>query len=295
MCVRSFKTTKVYFAMKVSCVKIWIASQGIYTNSVFPVSASTHHERGGDVFWMQSQQELIHWEWNNIFSNSRTMMRPKNSNLSVPSIPVTNKILNGKAMCWVFCVCSEESSLRMLQCIVKNINCISFLVICIGACVPLCIFVFLCLCVCVCVRPDICHFFSTNVFLGSIFLHIKARKLWQKIGDDSYIIYMPYVENFRFLLICHVETSEISPHVETSEISPHVETFSISQQLSYTESWSFSTWQSFSTNIISNISDKYEVWCPPLSQISVGHIVQHDLDPENILANLEQLAQCSAS
>ena len=116
MCVRSFKTTKVYFAMKQSCVKIWIASQGIYTNSVFPVSASTHHERGGDVFWMQSQQELIHWEWNNIFSNSRTMMRPKNSNLSVPAIPVTNKILNGKAMCWVFCVCSEESSLRMLHC-----------------------------------------------------------------------------------------------------------------------------------------------------------------------------------
>ena len=25
-------------------------------------------------------------------------------------------------------------------------------------------------------RPDICHFFSTNVLLGSIFLHMKARK-----------------------------------------------------------------------------------------------------------------------
>ena len=31
-------------------------------------------------------------------------------------------------------------------------------------------------------RPDICHFFSTNVLLGSIFLHMKARKLWQKIA-----------------------------------------------------------------------------------------------------------------
>ena len=118
MCVRSFKTTKVYFAMtlKKSCVKIWIASQRIYTNPVIPVSASTHHKRGGDVFWMQSQQELIYSEWKNIFSNSRTKMRPKNSKLSVPAIPVTNKILNGKAMCWVFCVCSEESSLRILLC-----------------------------------------------------------------------------------------------------------------------------------------------------------------------------------
>ena len=30
-------------------------------------------------------------------------------------------------------------------------------------------------------RPDICHFFSTNVLLGSIFRHMKARKLWQKL------------------------------------------------------------------------------------------------------------------
>ena len=29
-------------------------------------------------------------------------------------------------------------------------------------------------------RPDICHFFSSNVLLGSIFLHMKAHKLWQK-------------------------------------------------------------------------------------------------------------------
>ena len=29
------------------------------------------------------------------------------------------------------------------------------------------------------IRPYICNFFSTNVLLGSIFLHMKARKLWQ--------------------------------------------------------------------------------------------------------------------
>ena len=28
-------------------------------------------------------------------------------------------------------------------------------------------------------RAHICHFFSTYVFLGSIFLHMKAHKLWQ--------------------------------------------------------------------------------------------------------------------
>ena len=37
-------------------------------------------------------------------------------------------------------------------------------------------------------RPDICHFFSTNVLLRSIFLHMKARKLWQKIrGKTAWI------------------------------------------------------------------------------------------------------------
>ena len=34
-------------------------------------------------------------------------------------------------------------------------------------------------------RPDICHFFSTNVLLGTIFLHMKARKLWQKFRDKT--------------------------------------------------------------------------------------------------------------
>ena len=38
--------------------------------------------------------------------------------------------------------------------------------------------------------------------------------------------------------------------METTEISP---------QLSYMESWHFSTWQFFSTNNISVISDKYQV------------------------------------
>ena len=36
-----------------------------------------------------------------------------------------------------------------------------------------------------CSRPDICHSFSTNVLLGSIFLHMKARKLWQKFRDKT--------------------------------------------------------------------------------------------------------------
>ena len=45
-----------------------------------------------------------------------------------------------------------------------------------------------------------------------------------------------------------------------TEISPHVEKFSISPQLSYMESWNFSTWQFFSTNIIRDIRDKYQVW-----------------------------------
>ena len=35
-------------------------------------------------------------------------------------------------------------------------------------------------------RPYSCHFFSTNVLLGSIFLHVKARKLWQnKVRDKT--------------------------------------------------------------------------------------------------------------
>ena len=66
-------------------------------------------------------------------------------------------------------------------------------------------------------RPDICHLFYINILLGSIFLHMKARKLWQKLhkfciyDNFFYITHILYVENFRFLHICHVETSDISP------------------------------------------------------------------------------------
>ena len=75
-------------------------------------------------------------------------------------------------------------------------------------------------------RPDICHFFSTNVLLGSIFLHMKLY-IFCIYGNVFYITHMPYVENFRFFRICHVETSDISPHMEK---------FSISPQLSYMKS-----------------------------------------------------------
>ena len=54
-------------------------------------------------------------------------------------------------------------------------------------------------------RPHICHFFSTNVLLGSIFLHMKALKLRQKFPKFP-------------------------------KISPNVEKFSISPQLPYMES-----------------------------------------------------------
>ena len=37
-------------------------------------------------------------------------------------------------------------------------------------------------------RPDIYHFFSTNVLLGSIFLHMKARKFCI-YGDVFYILF----------------------------------------------------------------------------------------------------------
>ena len=64
------------------------------------------------------------------------------------------------------------------------------------------------------------------------------------------ITHMLCVENFRFLHICHVETSEISPHVEK---------FSISPQLSYMEGEITPHDNFFFTNNISDISDKYEV------------------------------------
>ena len=77
------------------------------------------------------------------------------------------------------------------------------------------------------IRPDICHFFSTNVLLGSIFLLIKARKLWQNKfrdetdlvtkqhscnklhkfcinGDAFYITHMPYKTYFTsYFCTCH--------------------------------------------------------------------------------------------
>ena len=34
-------------------------------------------------------------------------------------------------------------------------------------------------------RPDICHFFSTNVLLGTIFPHMKVRKLWQNFATKQ--------------------------------------------------------------------------------------------------------------
>ena len=52
-----------------------------------------------------------------------------------------------------------------------------------------------------------------------------------KYGDVFHITQMPYVENFRFLHICHVEISEMSPH----------DNF-------------------FSTNMIRDIREKYQLW-----------------------------------
>ena len=67
-------------------------------------------------------------------------------------------------------------------------------------------------------RPHICHFSPRMYFLGSIFLHMKARKLWQNLP--------------KFL--------KISPKIP--KISPR-DNF-------------------FSTNIICDICDKYELWHP---------------------------------
>ena len=125
-------------------------------------------------------------------------------------------------------------------------------------------------------RPDICHFFSINVLLGSIFLHMKARKLWQKLhkfciyGDVSYITHMSYVENFRFLHICHVETSEISPYVEKFSNSHNCHTW----RAEFSPQDNF-----FSTNII---RDKYQV-CP-LGQIFVHHILSRRIFSRHIVS-----------
>ena len=84
-------------------------------------------------------------------------------------------------------------------------------------------------------RPDICHFSPQLYFWAQFFSTWKLRKFCIDC-DVFYITHMPYVEIFRFLHNFHVETSEISPHVGK---------FSISPQLSYMESWNFSTWQFF--------------------------------------------------
>ena len=68
------------------------------------------------------------------------------------------------------------------------------------------------------IRPHICHFFSTNVLLGSIFLHMKARKLWQIIKKIAYILHIWR----RFLHHTHAICGEfqISPHL--SFFSPNI-------------------------------------------------------------------------
>ena len=118
--------------------------------------------------------------------------------------------------------------------------------------------------------PDICHFFSTYVIFGSIFLHTKVRKSRQKRFCDktAYITTKPifkqnsvtctYVKtfstsytcqmwrNFKFLHICHVEKFEITQHGEKFQISPH---------LSCIQIWNFSTWQ-----IFLHISNLWYLW-----------------------------------
>ena len=84
-------------------------------------------------------------------------------------------------------------------------------------------------------RPDICHFFSTNVLLGTIFLHMKVRKLWQKFRDKT--AWITDLATKRHKL-------QLNP-INWTEISPHVEKFSIFPQLSYMENWNFSKWQYF--------------------------------------------------
>ena len=90
------------------------------------------------------------------------------------------------------------------------------------------------------IRPDICHFFSANVLLGSIFLHIKARKLWQnKFRDKTAWI------------------TDLATKRHELQYNPinctHYLFFSCG------DIWNFSTWQFFSTNNVSDISDKYQV------------------------------------
>ena len=99
-------------------------------------------------------------------------------------------------------------------------------------------------------RPDICHFFSINVLLGSIFLHMKARKLAR--FSTSYTCHMWRISNFstyvtwRHLKFLHMRRNAqffYNCHSWKAEISPH-DNF-------------FSTYY---------ISDKYHINRPPLVQ-----------------------------
>ena len=83
---------------------------------------------------------------------------------------------------------------------------------------------------------------------------------WKRVNcinfacDVFCITHMPYVEDFRFL------PSAVWGHLKWR----NVKKFSISPQLSYMGSWIFSTWQFFSTNNFSDISDKYQVCESPV-------------------------------
>ena len=99
-------------------------------------------------------------------------------------------------------------------------------------------------------RPGIYHFFSTNVLLCSIFLHIKARKLWQNKFRDK-TAWITDLTTKRHKL-------QSNP-INCTHCLFSLSIFSISPQLSYMESWNFSARQFFSTNDISDISDKYQV------------------------------------
>ena len=69
----------------------------------------------------------------------------------------------------------------------------------------------------------------------SIFLHMKARKLWQKFRDKTAWIIDVATKQHKL---------QWNP-INWTKISPHLKKFSISPQLSYMENWNFSTRQFF--------------------------------------------------
>ena len=111
------------------------------------------------------------------------------------------------------------------------------------------------------VRPDICNFFFTNVLLGSIFLHMKARKLWQIIKKIAYILHIWR----RFLHHTYAICGEfhISPHLSFDIC--HLKFFHMWRNFQFPHNCH--TWKAeispqdnfFSTNNIIDISDKYQV------------------------------------